>query len=316
MTTSIGNSLAGPMDRVRSAQSSLDRGLLALLVLFAAFFPLVTHRIYASDEIQYFAYTHSLFFDRDLDFSNQYLYFCNLDKLKFADFCRDLYGKREPATGLPINVAPIGTGLFWLPPFVLAHGGVLAARALGAGVAADGFSAPDIFAITWASYAYGCIGLYLCYLLSRRLFGSGLAALAVIAAWLASSVVFYTVVAPPWSHATSLMTVTFFLWYWNRTRRPEGRTIREWALLGASAGAMMLVREQDALFMVVPAVEAAAALFRRRWTMDDGRWSKDSARPNPIVHPLQAQNPSSTVWTFVPGLIIMGLGAVGVFPPK
>src|SRR5207248_6087563 len=55
---------------------ALDRGLVALLFLFAAFFPLVTHRIYASDEIQYFAYTHSLFFDRDLDFSNQYLYFC------------------------------------------------------------------------------------------------------------------------------------------------------------------------------------------------------------------------------------------------
>ena len=145
---------------------AVDRGRLALLFLFVAFFPLVTHRIYASDEIQYFSYTHSLFFDRDLDFSNQYLYFCNVDKVKFADFCRDLYGKREPATGLPINVAPIGTGLFWMPPFALAHAGVLAARALGATVKADGFSAPYIFAITWASYAYGCIGLY--YALSNH----------------------------------------------------------------------------------------------------------------------------------------------------
>src|SRR5438067_3910556 len=201
---------------------AVDRGRLALLFLFVAFFPLVTHRIYASDEIQYFSYTHSLFFDRDLDFSNQYLYFCNVDKVKFADFCRDLYGKREPATGLPINVAPIGTGLFWMPPFALTHVGVLAARALGATVKADGFSAPYIFAITWASYAYGCIGLYLCYLLSRKLFGSGLAALAVITVWLATSVIFYTVVAPPWSHATSLMTVSFFLWTWAHTRRLEG----------------------------------------------------------------------------------------------
>src|SRR5437867_3350791 len=72
-----------------------DRPLLALLILFVALAPLVTHRIYASDEIEYFAYTHSLFFDHDLDFSNEYLYFCNADRVKFADFCRDLYGKRE-----------------------------------------------------------------------------------------------------------------------------------------------------------------------------------------------------------------------------
>lgn len=243
-----------------------DRGLLALLALFVLFLPLVTKRIYASDEIQYFAYTHSLFFDQDLNFGDEYLHFYNSDKVKFADIYRDLYNKHEPATGLPINVAPIGTGLFWLPPYALAHAGVLVARAAGAHVAADGYSQPYVTAICYASYIYGCIGLLLCYLFARRFFGSGLAALAVSTLWLASSVLFYTVIAPPWSHATSLLTVTFFLWLWQRTRRPEGRTVREWALLGAAAGAMMLVREQDALFLIVPFIEmlpAAWQLLRR-----------------------------------------------------
>jgi hypothetical protein len=291
-----------PADAKRAAASTRrtwDRGLLALVVLFVSFAPLVTHRIYASDEIQYFSYTHSLFFDHDLDFSNQYLYFCNVDKLKFADFCRDLYGKHEPDTGLPINVAPIGTGLFWMPPFALTHVGVLLARSLGAKVAADGFSPPYIYAITWASYAYGCIGLFLCYLLARRLFGSGLAALAVITVWLATSVIFYTVVAPPWSHATSLMTVTFFLWLWARTRRPEGRTFREWALLGLAAGAMMLVREQDALFMIVPALEAAVIVVAMLRQRSEGSFFGLSPLPR-----------------LVGGLAIMGLVAAVVFIPQ
>ena len=50
-----------------------DKPLLALLALFVVLAPLVTQRIYASDEIEYFAFTHSLFFDHDLDFSNDYL---------------------------------------------------------------------------------------------------------------------------------------------------------------------------------------------------------------------------------------------------
>ncbi len=32
-------------------------------------------RIYASDEVQYFAYLRSLWFDRDVSFENEYRYF-------------------------------------------------------------------------------------------------------------------------------------------------------------------------------------------------------------------------------------------------
>ena len=239
-----------------------DKALLALLVLFAALAPLATHRIYASDEIQYFAYTRSLFFDGDLDFSNEYLHFYEADPVKFQAIYDDLYNKREPLTNLPLNVAPIGTGLFWMPAYALAHGVAVAAGSLGVRVQADGFSQPYISAICLTSYLLGCAGLLLCYSLARRYFGRRVSAVAVSALWLSTPLIFYTVVAPPWSHATSLFTVTLFLWYWDRTRRSEGRTWREWALLGGAAGLMMLVREQDALFLVVPAVEAVVSVVR------------------------------------------------------
>ena len=61
-----------------------DRALLSLLVLFVVVMPFVTQRIYASDEIKYFAYTHSLFFDHDLDFSDDYLHwYTDVDPVKF-----------------------------------------------------------------------------------------------------------------------------------------------------------------------------------------------------------------------------------------
>lgn len=298
-----------------------DRGLIALLALFVLVAPLVTHRIYASDEIQYFSYTHSLFFDHDLNFTNQYQHFCTADPVKFADFCRDLLGKREPATGLPINVAPIGTGLFWLPSFALAHVLVLLARAFGSHVAADGFSDPYIFAITTTSYIYGCIGLLFCYALSRRIFDQLDSTVAVVASWLATPVIFYTVIAPPWSHATSLMTVSLFLWYWYRTRGLEGRTWRQWVLLGFLGGLVMLIREQDALFLAVPGLEAlvaVAGILRGRLPVSlltpGSRQIEAAPRPQPVF--IGGESKTQQLVSWIGGVALMGIVAAVVFIPQ
>lgn len=273
-----------------------DRALVALLVLFAVVAPFVTHRIYASDEIQYFAYTHSLFFDRDFDFGNEYMHFYSSNPQKFGAIYTDLYLKKEDLTGLPINVAPIGTGLFWLPAYAVTHLFVSAADGLGASVPEDGYSQPYITAICLTSYVLGCAGLLLCYLISQRLFGKRVSAVGVAVAWLATPVVFYTVIAPPWSHATSLFTVTLFLWYWLRTRRDAGREWREWLTLGLFAGLMMLVREQDALFLAVPGVEVAARLV--------AQWRKRGLEDrSALVRPIA-------------GFILMGLTAAIVFIPQ
>src|SRR5215213_7795935 len=137
-----------------------DRGWLLLLILFLLGLPLVTTRIYASDEIKCFAYLHSLSFDGDLDFTNDYqhwvTYWERTDPEKAAQIATLL--KPNAATGLPINEAPIGTALYWAPAFGVAHVGVLAARALGARVATDGYSQPYISAVCYAAYLFGCAG--------------------------------------------------------------------------------------------------------------------------------------------------------------
>ena len=48
---------------------------LAWVAIFLLSLPLVTPRIYASDEVQYFSYLRSLWFDRDVSFENEYTHF-------------------------------------------------------------------------------------------------------------------------------------------------------------------------------------------------------------------------------------------------
>ena len=53
----------------------MRRELAVLVAAFVVTLPLVTPRIYASDEIQYFSYLRSLWFDRDVSFENEYQHF-------------------------------------------------------------------------------------------------------------------------------------------------------------------------------------------------------------------------------------------------
>ena len=242
----------------------VDRGWIALLLLFVLSLPLVTPRLYASDSVKYFSYLHSLLFDGDLDFTNEYTYFKELNPASISEGIL----KRDVTTGLPLNEGPVGTALLWSPAYLLAHGGVLLARALGAtGYAADGLSRPYILAVCYASTAYALAGLLLCYRLCRRFFSALASALAVAVVWLSTPAFFYSHASPPWSHSTSLFAVALLVTVWHDTR--GRRTVGQFLLLGLLAGLVALVREQDSLFMLIPALEGLAALAplarRREW---------------------------------------------------
>jgi hypothetical protein len=239
---------------LRSSGPFKEKTELVLAGLLLASLILVTPRIAESDAVEYFSYLHSVFFDRDLDFTNEYTYFYHEDPDGRQAF-KETFLDRETATGLKNNFGPIGTALLWSPFYLGAHVLVLAGRALGAGFVADGYSLPYRWAVTLASAVYAAIGLFLSYRLARRYADAGTSFLAVIALWWATPVAYYMYVAPGMSHAVSLFAVALFfsLWPWARTGGP-GR----WAVWGASAGLMALVREQDGLFAVAALLAAAA----------------------------------------------------------
>jgi hypothetical protein len=211
----------------------IDRGALIIIGLFLLLLPLSTPRIYATDEVQYYAYLRSVYFDHDLDFRNEYSYFAdqgrkNGDTAVYDALLRDKPDDPpvSPKTGLLRNVAPIGSAIMWAPGFVLADLMVIIARVLGSSIPRDGYSWPYIYSVCYMSALYALFGLLLSYRLARRYAGAFAAAAATIAIWLATPLVFYTYILMPWSHTAGFFLFSLFLTIW------LGPDDRRWAVDG------------------------------------------------------------------------------------
>jgi hypothetical protein len=237
-----------------------------LVLLFLLTLPLVTARLRGADEIEYFSYLPSLVFDHDLDFENEYRYFVARDPESLRGFEATFLDRREPLTGRPINFAPLGTALLWSPFYLVAHLGVLAARALGSAVEADGLSRPYVAAVSFASALYGWLGLLLAHHAARQLLRATEAAAtwAVAGIALGTPALYYLTLAPGFSHAASLFTIALVLWLSLRAAAAETTSVAAWGGLGAAVGLCALVREQDGLVGLVPGVVLLRELVRRR----------------------------------------------------
>jgi hypothetical protein len=253
-----------------------DRGALLLAALFALLLPLATPRVYATDEVQYYVYLRSLRFDGDLDFANDYRRFAELNPRSGIERSLLQPNRIRERTGLYGNIAPVGAAIMWAPAFLLADALVQLANSFGAGIPADGFSAPYTTAVCYASALYGFGGVLLSYRLARRYATQRAALLASATIWLATPLVWYTFIQMPFAHATGLFLTALFVTIWHETRRDEGRGMRDeggsliphpsslipsrspraWAALGIVGGLMTITREQLGLFLLIPAFEA------------------------------------------------------------
>jgi hypothetical protein len=237
------------------------RQWILFVCLFVLSLPAVTPRIYSSDEIQYFAYLRSLWFDRDLSFENEYQYFYDQGISRSAGF-HETFLERTTDTGRRINFGTIGCAILWAPFYAA---GDLVARTTGA--PADGFSKPYVAAVAYGSAVYGFLALVLAILCASRLGLNGFR--AALAIWLGTPLIFYMYVAPPFSHACSAFGVALFTYVWLRVR--ERWSARGLIALGAAAALMAMIREQDAFFVAGPAVDFV-------WSAADARWRTLNAK--------------------------------------
>src|SRR6476646_875391 len=99
------SSLLTPAVHIR--RHAIDRGMLAIVLAFILSLPLLTPRVYAVDSVEYYVYLRSLIFDHDLDFTDDYAHL-NAQNPN-AGIATALLDRRDPITGRPINIAPIGT---------------------------------------------------------------------------------------------------------------------------------------------------------------------------------------------------------------
>lgn len=242
-----------------------ERGPLLIVALFILLLPLANPRVYATDEVQYYVYLRSLRFDGDLDFANDYRRFAEINPRSGIEGSLLQPNRIREATGLYGNIAPVGSALMWAPFFLLADALVHLANLFGAGIAADGYSAPYIYAVCYASALYGLLGVLLSYRLARRFTSEFAATLASVTIWLASPLIFYMYVQMPFAHSTGLFLTALFLTIWFDTR-DDGNTQRgwrAWMALGLVGALMTITREQLGLFLLVPAVEALGQYARR-----------------------------------------------------
>ncbi|WP_255604017.1 hypothetical protein [Oscillochloris sp. ZM17-4] len=260
-----------PARRLRAWLAANDSGPWLILACFVILLPIAVPRVALSDEVQYYAYLRSVYFDHDLDFQNEYTHFAEEGR-RFGDeavanaLLREDAVNPNPDTGLLRNVAPVGSAILWSPGFALADLGVIIANALGAAIPRDGYSRPYIMAACYMSALYCLIGLQLTYRLARRYADDFASTLATLTVFLASPLVFYTYIVMPWSHANGFFLFALFLTVWGRGRDRE-RGVGVWLLLGLIGGLMVMTREQLGLLLIIPALEAIGqyiALLRRR----------------------------------------------------
>jgi hypothetical protein len=231
------------------------------VALFVLSLPAVTARLYSSDEVQYFSYLRSLWFDRDVSFENEYRYFYDHNIAQSGGYY-ETFLVRETRAGRRVNYATIGAALLWAPFYAIAD---LWTRVTG-GVA-DGYSKPYIRAVAYGSAVYGFLAVLLSIRAARLVLGdrsSGdqdverAAVWGGSVVWLGTPLLFYMYVAPPFSHAVSAFSVALFVTVWLYVRREW--TARGTFLLGVCAALLAMVREQDVFLALGPAFDFALAL--------------------------------------------------------
>jgi hypothetical protein len=224
----------------------------AFLVAFLISLPAVTTRIYATDEVQYFSYLRSLWFDRDVSFENEYRHFHDTGVATAHGFF-ETHLERTTATGLRINFGTLGSALLWAPFYGVADLFVIGSNATGAAIPRDGYSWPYVAAVCYGSAVYGFLAILLSLHAASRLVTPAAARIAAIAVWIGTPLLFYMYVAPVMAHATSAFCVALFVVWWLRVRQTWA--LRDVAVLGVVGAVMVMVREQDVTYIAGPAID-------------------------------------------------------------
>jgi hypothetical protein len=178
--------------------------------------------------------------------------------------------------------------------FVLAAGVTLLLNALGASYPVDGFGRLFQATAGLTGIVAATLGVWLTFRACAEHAGRRAAIWACLTVWLASSAVYYSVISPTYSHAASLFAMSGF-WY-AHIRMRDLQSVRRYLVLGALCGAAALMRWQDAILLIVPAIDLLSA---RRAGLS---WTRTAARGAlTVVAAAVAFAPQMFVWTTLYG---------------
>lgn len=205
-----------------------------------------------SDGTGYYAYLRSLTMDGDLQFGNEY---------REAPFRHgpDPNKRRDTATGHQANHYSVGPAIAWSPLYGVAHLIVLGGQSLGVPWDADGYADPYVILSMFTSALAGFVTLLVTYQIVRRWVDPPVALLAVVTLFLGSILFFYAMREGSFAHSISAMVTSLYVLAWLRLEERPG--IARWAVLGATAGASILIYWLSVLVLVLPVFTFARLLL-------------------------------------------------------
>ncbi len=221
-------------------------------VAFGAFASLLRSRgtvFNSGDPIGYYVYLRSLVHDGDLDFTNDYAFFQPSAEIPGLNL-----GRIDSVTGRPDNNYTIGLPLLVAP--VYAVGSVALAHS------ADTRSFPlflDQLIFSYGALLVGAAGIWMSFRFVCLYFPEWESLMATMAFWLCSPLLYYTAREPFMPHGAAVFAVSSFLYVWKVPALPARR---RWMLMGVSAAFVVMVRQQDAVVLLIP---LGAALMGGGW---------------------------------------------------
>jgi hypothetical protein len=198
-----------------------------------------------ADAVEYYAHLRSLYYDRDLDFANEFEHFGILAR---GD-------KTNPTpTGHRRTIFSVGPALLWMPFYAA---GDLVARA--AGDPENGYSRWHIRAVCVGSLVYVVIGLLLVEAILASLFPDA-ATFTVLLLFYATLLWWYATIEPVMSHPGSFFLAALALkLFWPER---DALSLRRGVLLGFVIGLGATVRWQGAVLLLLPALALLPGLAR------------------------------------------------------
>ncbi|OGJ22238.1 MAG: hypothetical protein A3J60_02320 [Candidatus Pacebacteria bacterium RIFCSPHIGHO2_02_FULL_46_9] len=190
------------------------------------------------DSIYYYAYTRSLVMDRDIHFANESVE----PSLPFPN-----PPTINAQTQLVSNNFSPGTGVLWIPAFVVGQTLVLTLAVFGLPVLTNGYSLFTQTVVGVSTVGFGTLGTYFFIRGLRLLFPQKIVTQTTVSFLLTTQLLYYLALDPLNSHTASFLfaSVSFYLWVsiWQK----RSITWRQAIMLGASLGTLALIRNQDVL---------------------------------------------------------------------
>ncbi|RJO60140.1 hypothetical protein C4544_06150 [candidate division WS5 bacterium] len=255
----------------KTAQGSTMIFLLAFTViisLYVFFGYLNKGWIFGKDAQLYYMVGRSLYFDHDVDFTNEWT---------ITPHPEHLGEPRLTTTGRIANQFPIGYAIISQPFFLISD---ICTRfcnnILRTNLPNDGYRGIYGFLVPFSSILLACIGIYFSFKIICQFFSEIIASLSISTVVLSTSLLWYVTGHLTMSHAYSFFVVTAFI---NASliffdKRPSNVPSSRYVLVGSLLSLAVMVRLQNLLFVTIPLISISVNIFKNFSSKTPSAWTR------------------------------------------